>query len=131
LLRDGRIFSRVVAGVIGYAWSVYLAIQGRALLATFESTGPTTNGTAKGLSLAYLIPAMLSVIAVWAAVVAEEGILWSMSIGLVIFSAVFVSEGELLLAPVAVGHLVVVALSRPPDRVKDLRRPRRPIRRPD
>ena len=129
MLKDARIFSRVVAGVIGYAWSVYLAIQGRVLLATFESTAPPTNGTAKGLSIAYLIPAMLSVIAVWAAVVAEEGILWSMSIGLVIFSTVFVSEGGLLLAPITVGHLVVVALSRPPDRVKNVRRSRRPIRR--
>ena len=119
-----------MAGVIAYAWSVYLAVQGRALLATFESTGPTADGTAKGLSVAYLIPAMLSVIAVWSAVVAEEGILWSMSSGLVIFSAVFVSEGGLLLAPVSVGHLVVVALSRPPDQVKYVRRRRRPIRPP-
>jgi hypothetical protein len=129
LLTDVRIFSRVVAGVIGYAWSVYLATQGRALLASFETPGQTMSGTAKGLGLAYLIPALLSVVAVWAAAVAEEGILWAMSIGLVIFGVAFVSEGGLLLSPVAVGHLVVVALSRPPDRVRNLRRPRRPIRR--
>jgi hypothetical protein len=118
LLTDVRVFCRVVAGVFGYAWSVYLAVQGRELQAGLESSIPSTIGTARGFSLAFLIPALLSVIAIWAAVVAEEGILWAMSISLVVFSAVFVAGGGLFLAPVAVGHLLVVALSRPPDRIK-------------
>ena len=124
-----RVFSRVVVGVLAYAWSVYLAIQGRELQAGLESTNPSTIGTARGFSLAFFIPALLAVIAIWAAVVAEEGILWTMSIGLVLFSAVFVFGGGNFLAPVAVAHLVVVALSRPPDRIKSPRRPSRSGRR--
>lgn len=121
LLTDVRVFFRVVAGIFGYAWSVYLAIQGRDLQAGLESSTPSTIGTARGFTLAFLVPALLSVIAVWAAVVAEEGILWAMSIGLVLFSAVFVSGGGLFFAPVAVAHLLVVALSRPPNRIKSPR----------
>jgi hypothetical protein len=123
LLSDIRVFSRVVAGVIGYAWSVYLAIQGPELQAGSVSNLPPATATEGGHSLAFLIPTLLSVIAIWAAVVAEEGILWAMSIGLVLFSAAFVAGGGLFLAPVAVAHLVVVALSRPPDRIRSPGRP--------
>jgi hypothetical protein len=123
LLTDVRVFCRVVAGVLGYAWSVYLAIQGRELQAGLEASNPSAIGTARGFSLAFLIPALVSVIAIWAAVVAEEGILWAMSIALVVFSAVFVSGGGLFLAPVAVVHLLVIALSRPPNRIESPRPP--------
>jgi len=128
LLTDIRVFGRVVAGVFGYAWSVYLAIRGRVMLSSFETSEPTI-GTATGFSLAFLVPALLSVVAIWAAVVAEEGVLWTMSIGLVAFSALFFSEGGLLLAPIAGGHLLVVALSRPADRVRNPRRAHSPVRR--
>lgn len=125
LFTDIRIFCRVVAGVLGYGWSVYLALQGREIEASFSQVGETTTtGVASGYSLVYLIPSLLSIMAIWAAVVGEEGILWAMSISLVLFSAIFVSSGGLLLAPVAVGHLLITALSRPLDR------PRTPPRGP-
>jgi hypothetical protein len=125
LLTDIRIFCRVVAGALGYGWCVYLALQGRKVEASFSQVGETVApGVASGYSLVYLIPSLLSVMAIWAAVVAEEGILWSMSISLVLFSAIFVFSGGLLLAPVAVGHLLITALSRPFDR------PRSPPRAP-
>jgi hypothetical protein len=125
LLTDIRIFCRVVAGALGYGWSVYLALQGRKFEASFSLVDETvTTGVESGYSLVYLIPSLLSVMAIWAAVVAEEGILWSMSISLVLFSAIFVFSGGLLLAPVAVGHLLITALSRPFDR------PRSPPRAP-
>ncbi|MEX2622918.1 MAG: hypothetical protein WD651_04270 [Acidimicrobiia bacterium] len=117
LFTDIRVFCRVVAGVLGYGWSVYLALKGGELEAALSQVSETvTTGGAGGYSLAYLIPSLLSIMAIWAAVVAEEGILWTMSISLVLFSAIFVFSGGLLLAPVAVGHLLITALSRPLDR---------------
>ncbi len=117
------------AGVLGYAWSVYLAIDGKALQASFSLAGETLNaGAASGFSLVFLIPSMFSVVAIWAAVVAEEGVLWTMSIALVAFSAFFMFSGGLLLAPVAVGHLLITALSRPLDRPRNAPTPKWPVR---
>ncbi len=63
------------------------------------------------LGQAKIIPVLLAIIAVWAAVVEEDAILWTMGIFLVLFGIGLAGRGALTVVWSGLGLLVVTAIS--------------------
>ena len=93
-----RIFYRVLAGAIAFGWVLYVVSGG--------------SPEASRLGMAKIVPVLLSVLAIWAAMVEEEAILWTMGVFLVLFGFGFSSRGALLVVWAGVGLLLVAAVSR-------------------
>ena len=84
---------------------------------------------ADGLGIAKVVPVLLAVIAVWAAMVEEEAIVWTMGTFLVFFGIGLAGRGGLPVTWAGVGLLVVMAISKidsePPSSDLKLGPPRR------
>lgn len=98
MLTNPRTFYRVMAGAMAYGWVLYVVSGG--------------SPEASRLGLAKAVPVLLSVLAIWAAAVEEEVILWTMGVFLVLFGFGLSSRGALLIAWAGVGLLLVTAVSR-------------------
>jgi hypothetical protein len=98
VLTNTRTFYRVFAGALAYGWILYVVSGGFSL--------------SPSMRFLKIVPVILSVIAIWAAAVEEEVILWTMCVFMVLFGFGFASSGMLPVVWAGFGLLVVVAVSK-------------------